>query len=495
MTRARVIVVVVAALVAAVPGGGAGAVTPASVNIVAAPNPPSDGAPITFTASGTSPVSSYQVDANLDSGPGPCAADPSSDTAGVETLGFSGDDFTMLPASAQAGYHTPGAYTVCAWIVDPNTGEVVNTQSFPVTIASADTLAVAFGQLPVQGRAVDVVASGTNHDGAGVIEATVKPAGGACAATGASDSGRRLNGFDIAAGVGQYSRSVGATTQFAPGNDLLCGWLVDQGNPAIVLARTQTTFTVPRLHAAMTLHAPGTIAASTVKVTLNVALDGGVPVSAVVDLLSRAGKCADSPAGEPKSANDVIDEPLPDVSPPSGTASVSASVTFGTPGRHVLCAWLLDAWSNAVHPAVVAGPVSATVTVAGNEAFTGKTSQHLPISFATLPFARHILGIAFEVRFRCDGVPRYPSGHRWNGVAKESLSAFTYGVLSPDAHGRFALKLNGNRNHRIDIHGRVAGKTISGTITDRIASWIFTGNRRQQLSCRAGTERYTAHAP
>jgi hypothetical protein len=61
--------------------------------------------------------------------------------------------------------------------------------------------------------------------------------------------------------------------------------------------------------------------------------------------------------------------------------------------------------------------------------------------------------------------------------------------------GRFALNLNGNRNHRIDIHGRVSGKTISGTITDRIASWIFTDNHRQKLSCRAGTERYTAHAP
>jgi hypothetical protein len=45
------------------------------------------------------------------------------------------------------------------------------------------------------------------------------------------------------------------------------------------------------------------------------------------------------------------------------------------------------------------------------------------------------------------------------------------------------------------VHGRVQGKTITGTLSDRAKSSAFTHNPRQSLRCQTGTVAFTARTP
>jgi hypothetical protein len=45
------------------------------------------------------------------------------------------------------------------------------------------------------------------------------------------------------------------------------------------------------------------------------------------------------------------------------------------------------------------------------------------------------------------------------------------------------------------LHGRVQGKTIAGTLSDRARSSTFTHNRGQSLRCQTGKIAVTARTP
>jgi hypothetical protein len=459
---------------------------------------PSDASGVTLTASGSTASNTGGSDLLIHYQPagGSCAADPD----GNPPLD---PDSTFVPAdggpysvqSSALNQLLPGSYLVCGWLQDLDTSSTVATARLPLTVASADTMSIAFSATPLQGRAFDVNATGTSYDVAGVVDATYKPAGGTCAATRDADTGTSVDPEEnpSATHTGAYNVGMGSHLLLSPGSYLFCGWLYDQATSQ-VLTRTQTVVNVAPLHAAMRLHAPAATAGN-YAIALDVSIDAGVPVTAIVDAMPKsASGCPGTP---PPSADSAIDGDLEETQPPSGTITIAAdNVPVLSGGPQLLCAWLLDNWTvNAIPQPVVLGPVSATVAVAHNLVFKGGTAQNETIKLYAQPFASDILAVQFRARFHCAGTPRYANGKRWNGFATDTLSYVVFGAAKPDASGRFTIREHFSSSHVAIVHGRVQGKTITGTLSDRARSSAFTHNPRQSLRCQTGTVAFTARTP
>jgi hypothetical protein len=453
---------------------------------------------VTLTASGSRAANTNGYDLLIHYQPagGSCAADPD----GNPPLD---PDSTIVPAdggpynvqSSAPNQLLPGSYAICAWLQDLDTSSTVAAAHLALTVASADTTSIAVSVPPLEGRAFDVNATGTSYDPGSIVDATYKPAGGTCAPTRDADTGTSVDPEENASAThtGAYNTGMGSHLLLAPGSYLFCGWLYDQAT-SVVLARTQTIVNVAPVHAALQLHVPAATA-GTYPVTLDVTIDSGVPVTAIVDEMPKtASGCPKAP---PPSADSAIDDDLEDAQPPSGTISTSApNVAPLSGGPQLVCAWLLDNWTVNANPRpVVLGPISATVTVAHNLVFEGHTAQKKSIELFATPFAADILAVQFRARFHCVGTPRFANGKRWNGAATESLSGLVFGAAKPDATGRFTIREHFSRSHVAVVHGRVQGKTITGTLTDRVRSSQFTHNPHQNLSCQTGTVPFTARTP
>jgi hypothetical protein len=255
-----------------------------------------------------------------------------------------------------------------------------------------------------------------------------------------------------------------------------------------VLATTQTVLTVPALHSSLQLHVPAAVPQGQgFTASLDVTLDADVPVTAWADVLANSpAGCPRTPLGEPRSADNVIDEDIQDHAQPSGTVTVKSEyIAPRGSGNQLVCAWLLDNWSVNVNPQpVVAGPVSAVVTVAHRLLFKGHTSQGFGITVGAAPFAAQILGVGFRERLRC--------GAR-TSIQKVILSADAFGVVRPDSSGRFAITERGD-GRTTKLRARITGKTMTGTLSDSGAFTHFVGVQSQRVHCTAGRVRFTARA-
>jgi hypothetical protein len=490
------LIVTLACLAAVAPAAAAGSTLTLSAN----PGP-SDATGVALTANGSTPRNNSGFDLLIHYQPagGTCAADPDAN-APLDP------DSTLVPAdggpytaqSSAPNRLLPGSYLVCGWLQDLDTSLTVATTQLALTVASADTMNIAFSATPLQGRSFDVNATGTSHDADSVVDATYKAAGGTCAPTRDADDGTPVAPGENAGETrtGGYTVGMGSQLLLAPGSYLFCGWLYDQATSQ-VLAASETVVNVAPLHATMQLHVPAATAGN-YPITLDVTLDSSVPVTAWVDTMpNQPNGCPTTPAGAPASAENPIDDDLEETQAPGGTIVTSAqNAPLLSGGPQLVCAWLLDDWSVNVNPQpVVAGPIWATVTVAHNLVFKGRTSQKQPIKLFARPFASDILAVQFRARFRCDGRPRFVNGKRWNGFTNETLSYVVFGAAKPDTSGRFTIREHFSRSHVVVLHGRVQGKTVAGTLSDRARSSTFTDNPRQSLRCQTGTVAFTARTP
>jgi hypothetical protein len=486
------LIATLACLAGAVPAAAA-----STLSLSSNPNP-SDATGVTLTASGSTSgnTGGYNLLIHYQPAGGSCAADPDRnppldpDSASVPADGGPYDVQSSAPNQL-----LPGRYLVCGWLEDLDTSSTVATAQLPLTVASADTTSMAFSAPPLQGRAFDVSATGTSYDRGSIVDATYKGAGGTCAPTRDADGGTSVDSEEnpSATGTGAYNTGMGSHLLLAPGSYLFCGWLYDQATSA-VLARTQTVVNVAPIHATMQLHAPAATAGD-YPVKLDVSIDAGVPVTAIVDEIPK------SPSGCPKvpppSAESAIDADLEDTQQPSGTITESApNVAPVSNGPQLVCAWLLDNWSVDVFPQpVLLGPISAAVAIAHNLVFTGHTSQNQAIKLFATPFAGDILTVQFRARFHCAGAPRTPDGKLWNRFGNEFLSYVVFGAAKPDAGGRFTIRERFTSIHVVVVHGRVQGKTITGTLSDRARSTVFTHSPHLGPRCTTGTIGFTARTP
>ena len=79
-----------------------------------------------------------------------------------------------------------------------NTDDATNVfpTSFSTTfsVVAADTLSLSADTDPVEGRPLAVTAAGKAYAPGAIVDATTKPAGGACAATPVADTGAATDG-------------------------------------------------------------------------------------------------------------------------------------------------------------------------------------------------------------------------------------------------------------------------------------------------------------
>ena len=119
-----------------------------------------------------------------------------------------------------------GSYELCGWLTDQSNAVTISYQgAFSVT--PADTVALRLPTPAVEGRGFDVDANGNAYDANALIDATYKPAGGACGPTPASDAGTVADNNGIAPGPGQYTQPVISQPVLSAGSYLVCAWLVD----------------------------------------------------------------------------------------------------------------------------------------------------------------------------------------------------------------------------------------------------------------------------
>jgi hypothetical protein len=491
LSRRVGLIAVLAALAAAGQARAAGDSLTLSANAGA-----SDATGVVITASGVTDVDNVQVVIHYQSPSQPCSANPDGNPPlDPDGTVVSPPGSFSIPSS-QPNQLLPGRYRICGWLVDLAGPTTVAHTSLDLTVASADTMSLVFTPQPEQGRQFNVYAVGKSSDPAGLVDATYKPAaGGTCATTFFADHGKHVDPGENSSGTGtgSYDTLMSAPTFLAPGTYLFCGWMYDQATNE-VLATARSVISVPPLHATMKLDVPG-VSTGAFTVRLSVTLDYGVPVTAWVDVMPDTGHgCPSRPGAEPRSANNVIDQDIEVSKRPAGTTTVKAATSAVSGGRQLVCAWLLDNWSVNVNPKpVVAGPVAARVSIAHGKLFKGHTSQHFSITLAAAPLAKNILGAQFNERLHCNGTPLLLGRTPWNRVYSETLTGLIFGVARPDKHGRFKIRQNADGRTTI-LHGRVMGKTITGTFTDSGPSWAFTGNHAQSLRCTTGTVHFSARS-
>jgi hypothetical protein len=296
--------------------------------------------------------------------------------------------------------------------------------------------------------------------------------------------------------TGPYTAILSNTSIFSLGTWRLCAWLTDQAT-GTVLAGAEKVITVPGIAATLQFTAPGAIAKqSYFTFTFHITMPTNVPVTAIVDAFDAAHwkSCPAAPQAASQ-ANEQINQDVNDTAGSTGSIALKGNFAPSWSGPILLCGWLLDNWSAAAHPRVVAGPVAATITQVGNYIFRGQTSQHKQIKIFATPFARQILTVSFTAHLRCNGTARLYGGGRWNGITHQTPSYVVFGAVAPDHHGRFAIRLTANPRHVFTLTGRVSGKAITGTFTERGRSWVYTHNTAQNLSCTSGPVHFTVRRP
>ena len=466
-----------------------------SLSVAPGANDTPNGLSETATWNLGSPSDTYILDAHYQQG-GSCAADPTNDP-NAQALSLDGTGPLAPSGTVQASDQLlPGTYELCAWLDDQSTSTIIPASTNPLTVrvASADTIGLSLSPAPVEGRTIDVNASGVNYDRGALItlHQAAGPAG--CGASPQTDSGAEVAADIPPGGTGQYTALLSNGSIFSRGSWRLCAWLTDQATGTVLAAAGQS-FSVPGLGATLALHAPAAIAnGSYTAFTFDITLPANIPVTAIVDVFDERHwtSCPAKPEDAPNATQPITQ----DVTSTS-SATVHLNGNFSPPGSGavLLCGWLEDAWSNAVPAPVVSGPVAASVTQVGNYKFHGQTAQHKPMAIFTTPFAGRILGVNFTARLHCNGTPKLTTGKRWKGVTHQGVSAIVFGIAKPDQHGRFAIRLTGNPNHAFTLAGRVSGHSITGTFTERGRSWVYTSNHAQNLSCTTGVVHFSLHRP
>jgi hypothetical protein len=132
-----------------------------------------------------------------------------------------------------------------------------------VATAQASTLQLTVGSEPVESITTQL---GATVSGAGVNDrlwVNVKPSGGeACAANPGADHGITiLNGYEPPEHAPAYSDTANHTFETA-GSYLLCGWLMESGNPEVVLANPSMTISVRQPHLSLSIAVPQQVAPS-----------------------------------------------------------------------------------------------------------------------------------------------------------------------------------------------------------------------------------------
>jgi len=494
----------VGALVAAgIVLGTAGAATAAadSLTLSTTPAQASDAVAPQIVANGDTSHSGAVVHVDYrQADTGGCAADPtldpgtpaSPDGTGLGTNGFGpivGDPQTLAI----------GDYLLCGWITDPNDETVVfASASATFTVTASDSVALVRVAGAVEGRPFDVDATGLAYDPNAVIDATYKPAGGACAPSPDLDTGVVANNSGSPPDPGPYSDPVLSQQVLDAGRYLICAWLIDPQDPADLLEATSETITVRPVQASIQLRAPKRIdGGQAFAVTLSSNVDWGVPLTAIADLKrkTKGSGCAANPVGEPMADAQALNEQITGTQEPAGVvSSTNSHVSVPGFGSYLLCAWLLNGWTTAANPPTVAGPISATVTAVAPETFRGHTSQRLPIKITLAPVEQLVLAITYRDRLQCAGPATLPNGTRWNGLWGNDFGKGALGTLRLRGSGSFRVNLKANSDHVFRLHGHLRRKRITGTFSEQGKSSAFTSNPAQSLACGTGDVHYTASA-
>lgn len=498
MTAAR-LAAALAVLALLLAGAGPASAQTGTITIALSSTVPgaiSDAAPAQVTASGTSPGNALLFVHYRRTGTGNCASRPDDDLATslpLDGTQLGPGDYTVTATAGDA--FAVGTYLVCGWLVNGNdsTELFATSLSTTFTVVAADTLGLSAVADPVEGRPFDVTAAGKAYAPGAVVDATTKPAGGACAATPGADSGAATDGSGQGAGA-SFSLAVISNHAFDRGGYLVCAWLVDPQNPTQSLRAASATLTVRATRATLQLTAPKTLdAGQGFTITAKANLDWGVPIGAIVTLKpKRAGTaCATTPKGEPTSAQQVIAQGVTDTQQPTGDVSASAHTYLSAYGSYIACAWLVAGWTESQTPPVVTGPVSSTMSVVKPQVFHGRTSQKLGLTVTMLTVERFILEVKLADRLRCSGTPMFGSGQRWNGMWNTDLGTSTFGTVHVNGSGHFGMALHGNPAHTFDLHGRLSGTRITGTFTEKGRSYAFTNNSSQNLRCSTGSVHFS----
>jgi hypothetical protein len=471
-----------------------------SLNLSVSPAQPTDATGVTVTASGTTQDPSG-VALNLHyrvAGTGGCSAEPGSDTgSGIAPDGATSGtgSFTF---TAPAPVSVPiGSYTLCGWVTDVSDASIFGPVSTTFSVIAADTLALQPPAGATAGQPFDVGASGNVYDGSAVISVTYKPAGAGCAGTPAADSGTVTeSGVPPSTnGSSAYTATAASQLELDAGSYLFCGWLVD-ANTSAVLTQTTRTITVQGFSPSLALRTATRVdPGQAFSVNVSAQLPANVPTTAVAELVpKRSGTaCAGNPDAEPTSATQLLDDQLTDSQVPSGPVSTSEQneAQLATPGSYLVCAWLLNGWSNAAHPPTIGGPVSATVSVVPNRVFHGRTSQHRAMSITLAAAERLVLDITYADHIRCPRRALFPTGGAWNGNWTGEFGADTLGTVHVGRQGGVNIRLTGNANHTFTLTGRLAGRKLTGRFTEAGRAFAFTSNNAQSFRCSARGVRFS----
>ncbi|MGO9752134.1 MAG: hypothetical protein ACLP22_11635 [Solirubrobacteraceae bacterium] len=490
-------VVVLAATVVAL--AGAPAASADSLSLSVSPGDPTDSSGVTVTASGTVDDPSgggivvlYSSSDQASS----CPAIPANDSVGQSiSPNATGVQGAFGPLQGTAQPLPLGTYLLCGWITDNSTG-MPSTQpvSTTFTVTAADTIALAAPEDAIEGQAFDIDVSGDAYDASAVIDATYKPPGGACAPTPAADTGTVTASSLGPGGDPAYTTTAASQLQLDAGSYLACVWLLDAPSGA-VLAHDSAVFAVHTLGATVALRFPARVdAGEEIPVNASADLPANVSTTVVVDVLQTGTgtQCASNPDAEPTSVVQVLSESLTDTQVPSGSVSTSdGEASFNNPGTYLVCAWLLNGWSSATHPATVAGPSTGTITALAPMVYRGRTSRRYPIAVTVEPAEGLVSVISFTARVHCDGTPLLTNGQIWNRMLAGPIY-FGTGQI-PAIHIRGA-SFSTDVQHILTVSGHAHGLTITGAFTEGGPVSRFTGNTSQHFDCTTGRTLFTVRA-
>jgi hypothetical protein len=278
--------VVVAGL--ALASAGAARASADTLSLSTSPSQPSDAVPPQIVASGDTSHAGAVLHVDYrQADTGSCAADPTLDPgtpASPDGTGLGPGSFGPVVGDPQP--LAVGDYVLCGWVTDPDDETMVfASASAAFSIAASDSLALVPMTGAVEGRPFDVDATGIAYDSNAVIDATYKPAGGACSPSPDLDTGVIANDSGNPPDPGPYSDPVLSQQVLDAGSYLVCAWLLDQDDPTHPLVATSETITVRPVRASIQLLAPGRIdGGRPFAVTLSADVDWGVPLIAVADL-------------------------------------------------------------------------------------------------------------------------------------------------------------------------------------------------------------------
>lgn len=453
------------------------------------------GVVVTATGSTSDPMGAVLGVQYFSSGAGGCPTDPGAGTqiAPNGTVVNPGGQFNVsssMPVSVPLG-----SYVLCGWLTG-NSSPMMTTATAPATnftVTPADTMSLGLPSNPIEGEQLNLTASGTAYDANAAVYATYKPAGGSCASTPQADAGTLSDSDDPVSG--QYSTNAVFSQTFDSGSYLVCAWLVDS-NTNQLLAQASTTLTVGPLDATLRLAAPSEVDLDEqFPLNISATLNAGITVLATADIVpDRTGtSCAPNPDGEPTSATPALNgEQLNDTQVPAGTVSTSDGTgQISAYGRYLVCAWLLDGWSQSNTPATVAGPISTTVTVVRPLIYRGRTSQRGKLTITVARAERDLYEISYSDHLRCAKPAVMAGGQRWNGDNTDSLTTSNFGVQHIGSSNTLKLRLNGNRNHTFDMTAHVSATAITGVFTEAGTPFGLLGNKAERFRCTTGNVHFT----